>query len=242
MAVDDPDGRTSLTPGRLHTGPAAGIPLLAGDEVLPCGQMLSWAWEHTRDATPEADPHVLSCPHCREAAQQLATVDAAARVLRNQEAPGLPALTDRVMNIVRTEVRPGRLLPLATKDRSLRIAENIAAKVLRQAADTVPGTRTASCRITPTGEDTDVRVTMTLAATLDHPLPDRVRQVRRAVLHSAEQDLGLTVTAVDITVIDALDPGTLLRPSNPAREPPAVPAPTSRSSSFGPPGDQDAMT
>ncbi|MEU2596124.1 hypothetical protein ABZ669_02365 [Streptomyces hirsutus] len=41
---------------------------------------------------------------------------------------------------------------------------------------------------------------------LDRPLPHRVHQVRRSVLDSAGQDLGLAVTAVDITVIDVLEP------------------------------------
>jgi hypothetical protein len=47
---------------------------------------------------------------------------------------------------------------------------------------------------------------MTLAAALDRPLSDRVHEVRRSVLDSAGQDLGLAVTAVDITVIDVLEP------------------------------------
>ncbi|MFB7114704.1 hypothetical protein [Streptomyces sp. NPDC056291] len=78
------------------------------------------------------------------------------------------------MNIVRAEVRRGRLLPLADPDRELRIAESAAAKVLRHAAGTVPGARAATCRLVPVGEGIDVRVTMTLAAALDRPLPDRV--------------------------------------------------------------------
>ncbi|MEU1466422.1 hypothetical protein ABZ467_38740 [Streptomyces sp. NPDC005727] len=215
MAIDDPHERTSpFDASRLHSRPAASIPLFAGDEVLVCGQLLSRAWEQSRD-TEAADPHALSCPHCREAAEQLATVDAATRVLRVQETPRLHALTDRIMHIVRTEVRLGRLLPLANPDRGLQIAENVAAKVLRQAADAVPGTRAATCRLAPITEGTNVRVTMTVALTLDHPLPDRVLQVRRSVLHSAEQDLGLAVGAVDITVTDVLEPEPFLRHSPP---------------------------
>ncbi|WP_229900939.1 hypothetical protein [Streptomyces capoamus] len=116
------------------------------------------------------------------------------------------------MNIVSAEVRLGRLLPLADPVRDLRISENAAAKVLRQAADTVPGATAATCRLLPEGDGTGVRVTMTLAAALDGPLPDRVHQVRRSVFHSAVQDLGLDVTAVDITVVDLLEPDPLLPP------------------------------
>jgi hypothetical protein len=184
--------------------------------VLPCGRLLSRIWEQARDAAPAADRHAVSCPHCRGAVDGLATVNAATRALRATDPPGVRALADRVMNVVRAEVRLGRLLPLADPGRGLRIAESAAAKVLRRAADTVPGASAATCRLTPVGEGADVRVTMTLAAALDSPLPDRVRQVRRSVLHSAGQDLGLAVTAVDITVVDVMEPEPLLSPGLPA--------------------------
>ncbi|MEU3524751.1 hypothetical protein AB0E62_12905 [Streptomyces sp. NPDC038707] len=209
MALDDPHTRPPGPAGadRPRNGSAAAdMPLFAGDEVLPCGRLLSRVWEQAQDAAPAADPHTASCPHCREAVQGLAAVNAATRALRAEDPPGLYMLADRVMDIVRAEVRLGRLLPLAEPARDLRIAESAAAKVLRQAAGTVPGARAATCRLAPEGNGTDVRVTMTLAAALDRPLPDRVHQVRRSVLHSAGQDLGLAVTAVDITVVDVLEP------------------------------------
>ncbi|MFE0454594.1 hypothetical protein ACFW2D_25620 [Streptomyces sp. NPDC058914] len=218
MALDDPHARPCEPPraDRPRNGSAAAeISPFAGDEVLPCGRLLSRVWEQARDAASAADPHTVSCPYCREAAEGLATVNAAARALRAEDPPGLHALADRVMRVVRAEVRLGRLLPLADPDLDLRIAESAAAKVLRQAADTVPGARAATCRLAPEGNGADVRVTMTLAAALDRPLPDRVHQVRRSVLHSAGQDLGLAVTAVDITVVDVLEPGPALGPGLP---------------------------
>ncbi|SOE07274.1 Asp23/Gls24 family envelope stress response protein [Streptomyces sp. Ag109_G2-15] len=212
MALDDPHTRPPEPPGAdgLRTGSAAAdVPLFAGDEVLPCGRLLSRAWEQAQDEAPGADPHTMSCPHCREAVAGLAAVNAATRAMRAEDTPGLHALADRIMNAVRAEARLGRLLPLADPDRDLRITESAAATVLREAADTVPGARAATCRFTPAGEGNDVRVTMTLAAGLDRPLPERVHQVRRSVLYSAGQDLGLAVTAVDITVVDVLEPPPL---------------------------------
>ncbi|MFH8770458.1 hypothetical protein [Streptomyces sp. NPDC017958] len=209
MALDDPHTRPPEPPGAdgSRTGSAAaGVLPFPGDEVLPCGRLLSRVWEQAQDEAPAADPHTVSCPHCREAVEGLATVNAVTRALWAEDTSGLHVLADRVMNIVRAEVRLGRLLPLADPDRDLRIAESAAAKVLRQAADTVPGARAATCRLTSAGEGTDVRVTMTLAAALDRPLPERVHQVRRSVLRSAGQDLGLAATAVDIAVVDVLEP------------------------------------
>ncbi|MFF8731571.1 hypothetical protein ACF073_34540 [Streptomyces sp. NPDC015171] len=209
MAIDHPHTRTPEPPGADGPRPreaAADGPLFAGDEVLPCGRLLSRVWEQARDEAPAADPHTVSCPYCREAVEGLAAVNAVTRALCAEDTSGLHVLADRVMDIVRAEVRLGRLLPLADPDRDLRIAECTAAKVLRRAADTVPGARAAICRFTPAGEGAGVRVTMTLAAALDSPLPERVHQVRRSVLHSAGADLGLAVTAVDITVADVLEP------------------------------------
>ncbi|GHH10967.1 hypothetical protein [Streptomyces rubradiris] len=205
MALDGPRTRPSEPP-------AADGPPFEGDEVLSCGRLLSRAWEQARDAVPAADPHTRSCPHCREAAEGLAAVSAATRALRAEDPPGLRALAARVMDTVRAEVRRGRLLPVAGPGREPRIAESAAAKVLRRAADTVPGARAAACRLVPVGDGIGVRVTMTLAAALDHPLPERVHQVRRTVLRSAGQDLGMAVTAVDIAVIDVLEPEPVWEP------------------------------
>lgn len=218
MALDDPQARPSESPhtDRPRLSPTAADPSpFAGDEVLPCGRLLSRVWEQAQDTAPVADPHTVSCSHCREAVEGLATVNAAAQALREEDPPGLQALADRVMNVVRAEIRLGRLLPLADPDRDLRIAESAAAKLLRLAADTVPGVRAATCRLIPADEGNDVRVTMELAAALDRPLPDRVDQVRRSVLHSAERDLGLAVTTVDIVVVDVLEPWPPLSPGQP---------------------------
>ncbi|MFD4974817.1 hypothetical protein [Streptomyces sp. NPDC058424] len=208
MALDDPHAQPSEPPG--DDGPPDPPAIddaapLADDEALACGRLLSQAWEQAQDATPTADPHTTSCPQCREAVEGLARLNAATRALRAKDPPGLQALTDRVMSIVRAEVRLGRLLPLADTMLDLLIAESAAAKALRHAADTVPGARAVSCRLVPAG-GTGVQVTMTLAAALDRPLPDRVNQVRRSIINAAVQALGMDVTAVDIVVVDVEAP------------------------------------
>ncbi|MFC9078918.1 hypothetical protein ACFTY7_18335 [Streptomyces sp. NPDC057062] len=140
-------------------------------------------------------------------------MNVATRALRAKDPPGLRALAGRVMSIVRAEVRLGRLLPLADTVLDLRIAESAAAKVLRQAADRVPGARAATCRLAPAGEGTGVQVTMTLAAALDRPLPETVTQVRRSIIRAAGQALGMAVTTLDIMVADVLEPFALPAPA-----------------------------
>lgn len=208
MALNNPHTRPSgpSAADGPRAGPAAGARPFPDDEVLPCGRLLSRVWEQAQDDSRAVEPHTASCPHCREAVEGLAAVNAAAQALRAEDPPGLRALTDRVMDAVRAEARLGRLLPLADPDRDLRIAETAAAQVLRQAADAVSGARAAACKLAPEGQGGGVRVTMTLAVALDHAIPNRTDQVRRAVFHSAGQELGLTVTAVDITVVDVLEP------------------------------------
>jgi hypothetical protein len=216
MALDDPHPRPcepAETRGPRDIPAAGDAARFAGDELLPCGRLLSRVWERAQDAPSAADPHTLACPHCRAAVEGLAAVNAAAQELRAETPPGLRALADRVMSAVRAEVRLGRLLRLADPDRDLRITESAAAKVLRRAADTVPGARAATCRLGPAGDGTGVRVTMTLAAALDRPLPDTVRRARRSVVDTAGQALGLSVTAVDITVVDVLEPVPPLGPA-----------------------------
>jgi len=218
MALDDPNARPSHPPGTggPRDDPAVGRAAPpAADEVLLCGRRLSQVWEQALDGMSAEDPHTLSCPGCREAVEGLATLNAATRALRAKDPPGLQALTDRVMSVVRSEVRLGRLLPLADPELDLRIAENAAAKVLRRAADTVPGARAATCRLVPEGGGTGVQVTMALAVSLDRPLPDRVHQVRRSVVHAAGRALGLDVTAVDIIVFDVFDVVDIREPYSP---------------------------
>ncbi|UUU37713.1 hypothetical protein [Streptomyces sp. NBC_00162] len=213
MALDEPHPTSGGEPPAEDID-AAGAPLfpeaelLAGDELLPCGRPLSRAWEQARDTAATPDPHTASCPSCRQAVEGLTALDEATRALRAQARPSGHGLADRVISAVRAEVRLGAMLPLDDPALDLRIAESAAAKVLRKAADTVPGSRAASCRLTPTanGNGTAVHVAMTLATALDQPLPEQAAQVRRAVLHAADHVLGLAVADVDLEIDAVLDP------------------------------------
>ncbi|MGW6843530.1 hypothetical protein [Streptomyces sp. NPDC054958] len=209
MALDDPDPTSGDQPETVRAARAEAplrpdAELLAGAELLPCGRSLGRAWEQARDTAGAADPHSSHCPHCRDAIEGLTALDRATRALRAEVPSDGHGLTNRIINAVRAEVRLGAMLPLDDPDHDLRISESAAAKVLRRAADTVPGVRAASCRITPAKGSHAVAIT--LAATLDQPLPGRAERVRQAVLDAAEHVLGIAVTTVDVEINAVLEP------------------------------------
>ncbi|MEU2391423.1 hypothetical protein [Streptomyces sp. NPDC007369] len=213
MALDNPhpsgEGPGTVRGREAEPLTPSDAEVLAGAEQLPCGRPLGRAWQQARDPAGAADPHTVHCPYCREAVEGLAALDRATRALRAEEQPDSRGLVNRVISAVRAEARLGAMLLLDDPGDDLRIAESAAAKVLRQAADSVPGIRAASCRVAPAAQAREGRphvVVITLAATLDQPLPERAEDVRRAVLRAADRVLGLTVTAVDLEINAVLEP------------------------------------
>ncbi|MGY0021622.1 Asp23/Gls24 family envelope stress response protein [Streptomyces sp. cg35] len=194
-----------------HTDPPNTRSGADDDEELPCGRLLSevWtAWEEQAD-----DPHLDTCLHCQEAVRDLDRLEVAVRGLR-EESPDTSgwdasSLTRRVMDVVRLELRPGRPLPLGEPDENLWIMEAVAARTLRAAAETVPGVKAGSCRIRPAsggGAATGpAEVRLEIHAPSDAALLDLAEDVRTRVRDAGDRDLGLDITAVDITVTGLID-------------------------------------
>ncbi|MGW2918883.1 hypothetical protein ACWDBF_13595 [Streptomyces angustmyceticus] len=204
MALEDP--RATSPPGKVPASPRGADPArLIGDERLPCGRLVSHVWEQARAGSDQPDAHTADCPYCRQATEGLTALDATTRSLR-AERPSARTVADRVVRAVRAEARLGRMLPLDDPAHELRIAEATVAKILRRAADRIPGVRAASCRLTPDETGTTVTITMSLAATLDHPLPGRAAQVRRAVADASAREIGLAVSSIDLSIVSELEP------------------------------------
>ncbi|MER5563266.1 Asp23/Gls24 family envelope stress response protein [Streptomyces sp. NPDC001251] len=179
------------------------------DERLPCGRLLSRVWSDWEEGA--ADSHAAACPDCTAAVAELERLETAVRGLRDdtEDASGYdPApLTERVMDVVRLELRPGHPLPLGTPEEDMWVMESAAARVLRAAAERVPGVRSGSCRITPE-QDMPGRVTVSLhiLAPITAPsLPALADEVRRSVGESADRRLGLEITGIDVHVIGFAD-------------------------------------
>ncbi|MFJ3914277.1 Asp23/Gls24 family envelope stress response protein [Streptomyces vinaceus] len=218
MALNDPHPVSDVQPGSIGiTGTARHLggdtKIVAGVEVLPCGRSLGLVWEQARTGAGHTDTRHKNCPYCCEAIDGLTALARATCALRAEERPDSQRLSNRIINAVRAEVRLGSLLVLNDADHDLRHDLRVAARVLRQAADTVPGTRSGSCRLSPSSHGHRAHtVAITVAARLDKPLRDRAEAVRQAVLHAAEHLLGLVVTTVDVNIAAVLDvsqtPGT----------------------------------
>ncbi|MEE4546326.1 hypothetical protein V2S66_30740 [Streptomyces sp. V4-01] len=210
MAVDGTTAVSGRPEAAASGQPAASAPApdaarLVGDERLPCGRLVSGVWDQARGLLAADASHAAGCPYCRQAVAGLAVLDIATHTLRRDE-PSARTVADRVIDAVRAETRLGRLVPLDDPGGDLRISETSAAKVLRRAADRVPGVRAASCRLTCLDDgSTHVTLAMTLAATVDEPLPPRAVRVRRAVAYAAWQELGLAVIRIDLTVVSVLE-------------------------------------
>ncbi|WP_030898361.1 hypothetical protein [Streptomyces sp. NRRL F-5126] len=200
------------------------------DELLPCGRSLAWLWEEWDDGDVRPDPHVAQCPHCTAALGRLsalqdfvgrATDDAAGPADGATEsiASRTESVTARVMDIVRLELRPGLTLPLGEPEEDSWIVEAAVAKVLRTAAETLPGVRAGSCRIRPVAaDDVGVRdplpdvplhrpvdVYVELAVSTSWAMPELARQVRERMLAAADEAVGIDVRSIDVSVIDLLD-------------------------------------
>jgi hypothetical protein len=186
----------------------------AADERLACGRLLSEVWEAGADGAGGADrePHLRACPHCSAAVRQLDLLGAAVRGADGGAEPewDAGALTERVMDVVRLELRPGRPLPLGEREEDLWVREAMAAKALRAAAETVPGVLAGSCRIRPAESDGSpsrgpVRVRLEVVVPLTPRLRDLAEEVRRRVRGAADDALGLPVDHVDVHITDVTD-------------------------------------
>ncbi|MFD8423839.1 Asp23/Gls24 family envelope stress response protein [Streptomyces sp. NPDC059466] len=193
MALDD------------HHVPPQPIARLSGmSEDLPRGGKRQH--DEPGDAGSTAGGHAAACPDDYDSVADPA-MDIATWLLRGRKPPSTQRLIDRVSSVVRDEAWLGPWLPLDDRTGTLRITEHAASVALRHAADAVPGVTAASCRLARADQATGMHVSMTLTAGLDRPLPETARLVRRSVVDASGYALGIAVTAVDITVIDAYRPG-----------------------------------
>ncbi|MFE2378719.1 Asp23/Gls24 family envelope stress response protein [Streptomyces sp. NPDC059398] len=192
-----------------------------GDERLLCGRLLSEVWEQWD--TGGTDAHTAGCEYCAAALSDLDMLGVAVRGARDMEDTG-PAtdadaltLVERVMDVVRLELRPGRTLPLGEPDEDAWIVEAAAARTFRAAAELVPGVQVGSCRIAPldragssagpadTAPRGPVRVRVEASVALTLNLQEAADEIRERIAGAADSALGMEVASVDVCITDVTD-------------------------------------
>jgi hypothetical protein len=146
---------------------------------------------------------------------------------------------DQWARAVREQLGLGRLLPLGGPRDGAWIAESAAERMLRRAVAGVPGVRLGPLRIAPAGPDEayepavppppsafppgPLRVTADFTAGGTEPLPTAASRLRTALAKAATDEVGLTVTEVDLRVTGLGEEGAGPEPSG--AEPPAASEP-----------------
>ncbi|NDZ82161.1 Asp23/Gls24 family envelope stress response protein [Streptomyces sp. SID10853] len=200
----------------------------ADDERLPCGRLLSEVWEQWD--TGGTDAHTAGCEYCAAALGDLELLGVAVQRARDTEGAepesgaGAFTLVERVMDVVRLELRPGRTLPLGEPDEDAWIVEAAAARTFRAAAELVPGVQVGSCRIAPldleapaagtgTGTGTGtrtaprgpVRVRIEASVALTWNLQEAADEIRQRIAAAADSALGMEVASIDVNITDVTD-------------------------------------
>ncbi|MET8687299.1 hypothetical protein ABZV77_24090 [Streptomyces sp. NPDC004732] len=218
MAVNE--GHGPMTDNPTTDGPADADD---SNELLPCGRALWDVWERAEDGG--SDPHADACPHCTEALDALRSLEDVVSAARERDhesdrwerEPDTAALVGRVMDVVRLELRPGRTLPLGDVAEDTWIVEAAVARTVRAAADSLPGVRAGSCRIealaheggtgAPAGRwprgPVHIRAEVEVALTWN--LQEVAERVRYTILEAVDDELGMRVATVDVTVADLID-------------------------------------
>ncbi|MEU4918678.1 Asp23/Gls24 family envelope stress response protein [Streptomyces parvus] len=173
------------------------------DETLPCGRLLSQVWADWEEGVH--DDHTAQCAHCRLAVADLERLESQVRSLDAdpaQQPVDATYFIDRVMDVVRLELRPGQPLPLGEADEDLRIMENVAARALRRAAEEVPGVRAGSCRLggRPVNVDLSVHVPLTT-----RDVQALAEEIRDRVEVTAQESLGLHLGEINVRITDLVD-------------------------------------
>jgi hypothetical protein len=190
---------------------------------LPCGRDATEVWDDA--AVDRLDAHELTCRFCQAVAEESHRLSGVVSAWRSQPVAPPSTLVERVMVLVRSQLRSRSPLALPAIHGPATLDSAAAAAALRLAADYVPAARVRSCRIHPRPslpENRDriadgqlartlVDVETTLVVVLEQPtaanrpfdaLAESVRQVMLAV---ATELLGLAIGQIDITIVDVID-------------------------------------
>lgn len=185
---------------------------------IGCGRHINDVWDHI-DRAP--DEHEQGCPYCTQARADLTELSSATRELaaadREDSTLQVPdGMLSDVLAIVRTQVRRGRTLPLQRYVSDLTISEQVIVMVVREVCDRNPDleVRRVSIDATPVPtpvqdgpavEPADLRIDLHATVRPHVAIPGLLRDLRSAVQSAVTAQIGVTVSRIDIDVVDLID-------------------------------------
>ncbi len=160
--------------------------------------------------------HQRLCPHCRAAIAELEELWAPVSILTREHVSAPAGLVQAVMARVRELPRHPSYALLAASDLgATRLAARVIGAIARRAALTVPDVSAAAGSGGASGKSAVARhgtavgvsghhvvIDMALVLAAGAVIPTVTTQVRQAVIEKIAQLTDLTVTAVDISIID----------------------------------------
>lgn len=157
-----------------------------------------------------SNPQIDASPACQTAIAALMALRRTARDLLDAAAADEPEPDDAwirsVLENISLESRAGRSIPFHHDDAAadLQVTEGVVRALVRGAGDTVAGILVGRCRLDGdvTVLDSPVRVEIDVTVLWGNNIPDRVEELRVAVISELAASTELLITGVDITVTD----------------------------------------
>jgi uncharacterized alkaline shock family protein YloU len=198
-------------------------------DVLPCGASLDDLLEQVASAAPptrDRQDHQAHCPHCRATLAELTELWAPVHDLATEDVRAPGSILQTVMAHIRELSSGGWSAVLRDEDGSTRIAARVVGAIARLAAESVPNVSLAlgGGRVaTPAGAATDqalvagsdgavatdvgiagehVVVEVQIAVDQGTRIDQVADQVRQRVIRHLDEQTGLTVSEVNVVVVD----------------------------------------
>lgn len=177
---------------------------------LPCGTDVDELTVQVVERTPPLDPeHQAGCPYCRAALAELSVLWSPVHALAEEDVVAPTDLVQRVLDEIQELDYTGGRAVIAAVDGDTAIAVRVVAVIARKAADSVDGTLLAMSRVSAGVEvgavGRSVVVQLDLIAALGVHLPALSTQIQRTVRDHVAALTGLSVVAVDVSVVDVAE-------------------------------------
>jgi hypothetical protein len=181
--------------------------------ALECGKTVDELSDYLAAGRLPYDPDIETCPECLNALDALERVGMLSRSLLEREASELPPPPanwfDRIMDVVRSEMRVGRSLPVQHPDPRVQITitEGAVRALVRSVGDEIDGLYIGRVDIDGDAEVPGAPVEVNITGTIgwDRSVLDATALLRTAVYDALAQHTDLNVVAVNVTIEDVHD-------------------------------------